>query len=130
MEMRETAGIKDTGKASGNGRPMGRVLLEYLKAERVGVKIDGLRKLFGENHVLKGIDLDIDPGDTETNIVVFRHVEGVPGCRRLVARLRDLDVLVSQLSPDTVRLVTHRHIRFEDAARALELIRQVEAESA
>jgi len=85
MEMRETAGIKDTGKASGNGRPMGRVLLEYLKAERVGVKIDGLRKSFGDNHVLKGIDLEIDPGETVVILgksgmgksVLLRHIIGL-----------------------------------------------------
>ena len=85
MEMRETAGVKDTGKASGNGRPMGRVLLEYLKAERVGVKIDGLRKSFGDNHVLKGIDLEIDPGETVVILgksgmgksVLLRHIIGL-----------------------------------------------------
>ncbi|KAB2833258.1 MAG: ATP-binding cassette domain-containing protein [Candidatus Dadabacteria bacterium] len=64
---------------------MGSVLLEYLKAERVGVKIDGLRKSFGDNHVLKGIDLEIDPGETVVILgksgmgksVLLRHIIGL-----------------------------------------------------
>lgn len=83
--MQETAGIKDTGKASGNGRPMGGALLEYLKAARVGVSIKDLRKSFGNNHVLRGIDLDVSPGETVVILgksgmgksVLLRHIIGL-----------------------------------------------------
>jgi phospholipid/cholesterol/gamma-HCH transport system ATP-binding protein len=85
MDMQESAGMKDTGKASGNGKSMGRVLLEYLKAARVGVSIKGLRKSFGNNHVLKGIDLEVSPGETVVILgksgtgksVLLRHVIGL-----------------------------------------------------
>lgn len=85
MDMQEAAGMKDTGKASGNGKSMGRVLLEYLKAARVGVSIKDLRKSFGNNHVLRGIDLDVSPGETVVILgksgtgksVLLRHVIGL-----------------------------------------------------
>ncbi|HVY56195.1 MAG TPA: ATP-binding cassette domain-containing protein [Thermodesulfobacteriota bacterium] len=99
--MRGSTHANDTGKASGNGRPMGRVLLEYLKAERVGVRIESLRKSFGDNHVLKGIDLEISPGETVVILgksgmgksVLLRHIIGLerPDSGRIIIGGEDIN---------------------------------------
>ena len=62
----------------------------------------------------------LDPARVRTNIVIFRLAGGAEACAALVRGLKERQVLVSQLSPDTVRLVTHRHITPAAAARALE----------
>jgi threonine aldolase len=51
-----------------------------------------------------------DPAAVQTNIVMCRLARGPEACAAFVQGLRERDVLVSQLTPDTVRLVTHRHI--------------------
>lgn len=94
MEMRENTERKESGGVSGNGRGMGSVLLDYLKAERVGVKITGLRKSFGSNHVLRGVDLEVSPGETVVILgksgtgksVLLRHVIGLekPDAGRII----------------------------------------------
>ena len=101
MEMRESADVKNTGAAVGNGKPMGRVLLEYLKAERVGVKIEGLRKSFGSNQVLRGIDLEVAPGETVVILgksgmgksVLLRHIIGLenPDSGRIIIGGEDIN---------------------------------------
>ena len=85
MDMPETADKKINGGPSGNGRGMGSVLLGYLKSARVGVSIKGLTKSFGDNHVLRGIDLEISPGETVVILgksgtgksVMLRHIIGL-----------------------------------------------------
>ncbi|MCK5710754.1 MAG: hypothetical protein KAI07_09465, partial [Deltaproteobacteria bacterium] len=42
----------------------GRVLLDYLKCAAVGVKIENLKRSCGDNYVLRGVTLDIEPGET------------------------------------------------------------------
>ena len=54
--------------------------------------------------------LEVGPGAVETNIVMCRHAGGAQACAALVYGLKERGVLVSQLTPDTVRLVTHRHV--------------------
>jgi threonine aldolase len=54
--------------------------------------------------------VEIDPATVETNIVVCRLTGGAEACAELVRELRARDVWVSQLTPDSVRFVTHRHI--------------------
>lgn len=46
----------------------------------------------------------------ETNILVFGLTGGAPACRAWIEAARERGVLCSQLTPDTIRLVTHRHI--------------------
>ena len=63
----------------------GRVLLDYLKCEAVGVKIDNIQRSFGDNHVLRGVTLDIEPGETVVILgksgsgksVLLRHIIGL-----------------------------------------------------
>lgn len=57
---------------------------------------------------------EVKAEEVETNIVMGRLAEGPSACAALVAHLRERGILVSQLTPDTVRLVTHRHIRRDD----------------
>jgi phospholipid/cholesterol/gamma-HCH transport system ATP-binding protein len=63
----------------------GKFLHEYLESTAVGVKIEKLEKSFGDNHVLKGIDLDIIPGETIVILgksgagktILLRHIIGL-----------------------------------------------------
>ncbi len=73
--------------------------------------------------------LEVDPGAVQTNIVMCRMRGGAPACQVVVRAVRDRGVLVSQLTPDTVRLVTHRHIGYNEVASALDAFRGVIAES-
>jgi phospholipid/cholesterol/gamma-HCH transport system ATP-binding protein len=101
MDMQESAEKKVRGEVSGNGRGMGSVLLNYLRAERVGVSIKGLRKSFGANQVLKGVDLEVSPGETVVILgksgtgksVLLRHVIGLekPDAGRIVIGGEDIN---------------------------------------
>ncbi len=63
----------------------GRVLLDYLKCAAVGVKIENLKRSFGDNYVLRGVTLDIEPGETVVILgksgsgksVLLRHIIGL-----------------------------------------------------
>jgi hypothetical protein len=59
----------------------------------------------------------------QTNIVMCRPTGGPAWCAALVARLRERGVLLSQLTPDTVRLVTHRHIGYNEVTSTLDAVR-------
>lgn len=63
-------------------------------------------------------ELGVDP-NPETNIVVCRPAGGAAFCARVVRELKERGVWVSQLTPDTIRLVTHRHIGYNEVALAL-----------
>lgn len=69
--------------------------------------------------------IEIDPATVETNIVIFRLTSDTLTCSEFVQELKAQEVLTSQLTPDTVRLVTHRHIDRQSVNRALSAIRQV-----
>jgi phospholipid/cholesterol/gamma-HCH transport system ATP-binding protein len=83
--------VKDNGgngglgtSGRGNNRA-GNGLLGYLNSTPVGVKISGLTKSFGQNRVLRGVDLEIEPGETVVILgksgtgksVLLRHVIGL-----------------------------------------------------
>ncbi len=63
----------------------GGVLLDYLKCASVGLRIEDLHRSFGDNHVLRGVDLDIQPGETVVILgksgsgksVLMRHIIGL-----------------------------------------------------
>jgi threonine aldolase len=63
----------------------------------------------------------LDPSSVQTNIVMFRHVSGARACQAWVDLAREATVLCSQLSPDSVRLVTHRHIGAREVQQALDV---------
>lgn len=69
--------------------------------------------------------VEIEPSAVETNIVVFRLDGGAAACTAFVARMKEEGVLVSQLTPDTVRMVTHRHIDQDAVDGALAAARRV-----
>ena len=70
---------------STEGNGSGRVLLDYLKCASVGVKIENLKRSFGDNYVLRGVALDIKPGETVVILgksgsgksVLMRHIIGL-----------------------------------------------------
>ena len=64
--------------------------------------------------------IEIDAETVETNIVMCRPRGGVPASAARVAGLKARGILVSQLTPDTVRLVTHRHIGYNEVNLTLE----------
>lgn len=67
-----------------NGRT-GAVLLDYMKCEAVGLKIENINRAFGDNHVLRGVNLNIEPGETVVILgksgsgksVLMRHIIGL-----------------------------------------------------
>lgn len=69
--------------------------------------------------------VQVDPGAVQTNILMCRLNGGADACAVLVRGLKERGVLVSQLTPDTVRLVTHRHIGYNEVAAALDAFRTV-----
>ena len=69
--------------------------------------------------------IEIDPRRVRTNIVMFRQSRGAEACSALARDLKGCGVLVSQLTPDTVRMVTHRHIGRTDIDRVLTAVSEV-----
>jgi threonine aldolase len=63
----------------------------------------------------------------ETNIVVPRVTAGPRAATALIAGLKDRGILISQLAPESVRLVTHRHIGYNEVSSALAAVREVMA---
>lgn len=66
----------------------------------------------------------IDPAAVETNIVVF-GLDSAGRCAFLVRALKERGVLAGQLSPESIRMVTHRHIGYNEVDSALAAIRGV-----
>lgn len=58
----------------------------------------------------------------ETNIVVFRLLEGAPDAATVVASARRQGVLVSAFGPRTVRATTHLDVSAADCERAAEVL--------
>ena len=64
----------------------------------------------------------LDPAGVETNIVVFRMAEGAPDAAAVVARARELGVLVIAFGPRMVRAVTHLDVDAESCQRGGDLL--------
>lgn len=67
---------------------------------------------------LPGLRIDLE--GVQTNIVMVGHAGGAPACEKLAEALRDSGILVSRLTPSTIRLVTHRHIDAGAVERTIE----------
>lgn len=100
MDMREVTEKDDRGGVSGSNGA-GKALLSYLKSDRVGVSITGLRKSYGDNHVLRGVNLEVRPGETVVILgksgtgksVLLRHVIGLekPDAGRILIGGEDIN---------------------------------------
>ena len=85
MVQQETNGNLLGNITSEDGNGNGGVLLDYLKCAAVGLKIDNINRSFGDNHVLRGVALDIEPGETVVILgksgsgksVLMRHIIGL-----------------------------------------------------
>ena len=100
MDMRERTEKDDEGGVSGSNGA-GKALLGYLKSDRVGVSITGLKKSYGDNYVLRGVNLEARPGETVVILgksgtgksVLLRHVIGLerPDAGRILIGGEDIN---------------------------------------
>jgi threonine aldolase len=67
----------------------------------------------------EGVTIDLD--SVETNIVVFQLANG-SGAAAFAARLKERGVLITALTANTIRLVTHRDVSREDCLDAVEVL--------
>src|SRR5437764_7361754 len=81
------------------------------------------RRLAGALAELRGVGLD--PERVRTNILIFRLDGGPPACQAWLTAAREAGVLCSQLTPETLRLVTHRHIGEAEVDQALRIFRDI-----
>ena len=69
-----------------------------------------------------GVSVDLQT--VQTNIVICRLESRLGDCGALCERLQARGILVSQLASDSLRMVTHRHIGYNDVDRALAAFRE------
>lgn len=147
--MEEQNTIPITVALGQNGRT-GAVLLDYLKCDAVGVKIDDINRSFGDNHVLRGVNLNIEPSETVVILgksgsgksVLMRHIVGLecPDTGRIFVAGEDINdaefkrnhvlAMVFQSSAlfnsltvgENVALYIREHKIFTDESRIKELI--------
>ncbi|MGB2691766.1 MAG: ATP-binding cassette domain-containing protein [Thermodesulfobacteriota bacterium] len=148
-KIEEQTPIPNTAALEQNGRTGG-VLLDYLKCDAVGVKIDDINRSFGDNHVLRGVNLNIEPGETVVILgksgsgksVLMRHIVGLecPDTGRIFVAGEDINdpefhrnhvlAMVFQSSAlfnsltvgENVALYIREHKIFTDESRIKELI--------
>ncbi len=82
------------------------------------------RTLAENIHDLPGIILD--PGHVETNIVMARTTR--PVAESIAAALREENVLIHALSPESLRFVTHRDLEDRDVDRAIKAMKKTTKE--
>lgn len=127
------------------------VLLDYLKCEAVGLEIENLQRSFGDNHVLRGVDLKIEPGETVVILgksgsgksVLMRHIIGLekPDSGRILVSGEDINspdfkknhvlAMVFQSSAlfnsltvgENVALYLKEHKIFENESQLKEIVR-------
>ncbi len=68
--------------------------------------------------------LELQPPDTDTNMVIFRVDPALGTAAQFVAKLREAGVLVLAFSPAKIRAVTHLDVDEADARRAGQIIRE------
>jgi threonine aldolase len=69
--------------------------------------------------------VELDLATVQTNIVIFRLRLGAPDAAAIVARAREVGVLVSAFAERTVRAVTHLDVGTEECRRAAERLAAV-----
>jgi threonine aldolase len=69
--------------------------------------------------------VELDLGTVQTNIVIFHLRPGSPDAAAIVARAREVGVLVSAFAARTVRAVTHLDVGTEECRRAAEVLAAV-----
>jgi threonine aldolase len=72
---------------------------------------------------LKGIELDLTT--VQTNIIVFRTVNGSPDAADLVQRAREHGLLLSVFGPRTIRMATHLDVDNDLCSRAADIMEQL-----
>ena len=65
-------------------------------------------------------EVELDLATVQTNIVIFRLRPGAPDAAAIVARAKEVGVLVSAFAARTVRAVTHLDVGAEECRRAAE----------
>ena len=89
---------------------------------------------FGEDHAnarviaerlvtVRGVQLDLTT--VQTNIIVFRLGEGAPDAATVVARAREVGVLINAFGPRTLRAVTHLDVTADECLRGAEILARV-----
>jgi threonine aldolase len=69
--------------------------------------------------------VELDLATVQTNIVIFRLRPGAPDAAAIVARAKEVGVLVSAFAERTVRAVTHLDVGTEECRRAAERLAAV-----
>ena len=69
--------------------------------------------------------LNVDPESISTNIVIFDIDSSVGSAAEVINALKEQDVLVSSPGPNSIRMVTHRHITGSDIDQALAITSKV-----
>jgi threonine aldolase len=69
--------------------------------------------------------LELQPPETDTNMVIFRVDPALGTAARLASMLREAGVLVLAFSPTKIRAVTHLDVDEADARRAGQIIREI-----
>jgi threonine aldolase len=81
-------------------------------------------RLFAERIAgLRGVSLDLKT--VQSNIVIFHMEKGAPDAATVVARAREMDVLVSAFGARTVRAVTHLNVSRADCELGADRLAQV-----
>lgn len=94
-------------------RMVDRLAEDHAAARRLAEGLTGIR------------GLEVDPAAVRTNIVMCRLEGGAAACAALVRGLKEQGILVSQLTADTVRMVTHRHIGYNEVDATLAAARRL-----
>jgi threonine aldolase len=90
--------------------------------DRLAEDHDNARLLAEGLSQLPGIRLDLER--VQTNIVIFQ-VDPPGGAEALVREATLRKVKIHQISPTSIRLVTHKDVDREDIHRALEVFREL-----
>jgi threonine aldolase len=102
----------------------GIVALETM-VSRLGEDHDNARILAEGLSGIEGIEIDLKR--VQTNIVIFAVRHPTITASTLSQRLREERVLVHQISPESIRCLTHKDVSRADIERALAMVRRIMA---